>query len=693
MISRADVVDVQFVQAQGLPAKPRAAIREYVRGGFRRGISLNPLFTEQLVSSQLSDAGRVPALYAYLVNHPGEIETSVSWDAPAYARVHPESLSAPGGPLGHAWRSALREDGIVLGRDDRRLRVAWRSVAEAAETAAKRARSGDDDEVMAFALRNETVVVNRLGPHERDLAATLSAAVELLDTDTDLIVAIGSQDLATWTEASLLSLWLPNVSTCRDVPGILEEIEQAAPLGASLVVRGPDAEISAEDLRVLALAAKGGAAAPVWLDSHDGTVAAAGVVVHAGAAYPLLTGHPAEDARRLTPPVVTPGLASETFARRVGAPAFPVTTVLDTTVRAPWRGETIDATRYDRTAESNVDAFLAPLHMRTTGWGPGGPLLTRAPQPPAIVDGETLPRLRWALKIVSPPGKPGEAWGDTHFARGIADALRRLGQEVVIDAYDARSRPSSHLDDVILALRGPEPFAPQSGATSLLWIISHPDQITASEIRGFDRVYASSTTWARLGSERFGRHIAPLLQCTDARKFRPAGGPRTDEIVFVGTARGIPRPSVIEPIRAGIPVSVYGPDWRGWIPAHAIKGVGIPNNDLPAVYEHAALVLNDHWPAMRDAGFVSNRLYDVVAAGGRAVSDRVEGIDEIFEGAVATYQTIPELLDLLRKDRAAVFPDEEALSRISQRVRERDSFDARARTLLDDALAAQRSRD
>jgi spore maturation protein CgeB len=146
---------------------------------------------------------------------------------------------------------------------------------------------------------------------------------------------------------------------------------------------------------------------------------------------------------------------------------------------------------------------------------------------------------------------------------------------------------------------------------------------------------------------------------------------------------------VIEPIRAGIPVSVYGPDWRGWIPAHAIKGTGVPNSELPALYERASVVVNDHWPAMRDAGFVSNRLYDVVAAGGRGISDDVEGIDEIFGGAVATYRSIPELLDLLRADPRTVFPDELELSRLSALVRARDSFDARARTLLDDVLAVR----
>ncbi len=297
-----------------------------------------------------------------------------------------------------------------------------------------------------------------------------------------------------------------------------------------------------------------------------------------------------------------------------------------------------------------------------------------------------VPRLRWAIKTAAPAGPAGEAWGDTHFARGIADALRRLGQEVVIDSYAARRRPSRYLDDVVVALRGPEPIEPQAGATSLMWIISHPDQIDAAEIGGFDVVFAGSRSWAASASERLGRHIEPLLQCTDARRFRPRGVARTEDLVFVGTARGIPRPSIIEPLRAGIPVSVYGPDWRGWIPASAIVAAGVPNAELPALYESAGAVLNDHWPAMQRNGFISNRLYDVVAAGGRAISDSVTGIGEIFSGAVRTYDSVPELLALLQHDLDDIFPEENELATIAARIRHEHSFDARARTLLDAAL-------
>lgn len=186
-------------------------------------------------------------------------------------------------------------------------------------------------------------------------------------------------------------------------------------------------------------------------------------------------------------------------------------------------------------------------------------------------------------------------------------------------------------------------------------------------------------------SRRFERAVLPLLQCTDVTRFHPTGARRTHDIVFVGTARGIPRPSVVGPIRAGVPVKVYGPDWRGYIPAGSIAATGIDNRELAQRYETAGVVLNDHWPAMKAEGFISNRPYDVVAAGGRVLSDDVDGIESEFGGAVRTYASVEELIALLSGDLDAIFPPDSELARISADVRLRSSFDARARVLLDHA--------
>jgi hypothetical protein len=695
VILRADIVDLEFVAASwGRPLTPRAAVRAYVRGGFHKGFSLNPLFVESMVSRQLSDSGRVPALYAYLVNDRSRIAVSPHWDALAYGEEHPAALSDPAGPLGHAWRAARDGQPLLLGPADRRVPTSWQEFGGLASRIAAAARDAQAtlDHRSAHTLAGDTTIVSVLDDREPDLdrviallggvAIALNASVQvgarLLDTDG-------------WVQLALSTLWIPD-ARIRRAPlapaALLARFESEVEAGV-VVALGPGAQMSPGDMIALAEAGRSRPTAPLWL-APDGTVAAAGAISVGARRCYLLAGHPAEDARALGAELDVVETAGLTRAFAVGSDQ-PARTLLTTTVTAPAHALFEGPVSYP---DSDLDALLAPAGLRLAEWR--GPESTRTPHLARIPaeefgldDGTLVPRLRWALKTASPAGAAGESWGDTHFARGLGAALRRLGQEVVIDAFPARTRPSGYLDDVALVLRGPERIEAPRESTSLLWIISHPDEITAEELEGFDAVFAASTLWADGASRRFGRTILPLLQCTDTTRFHPTGQPRTDEIVFVGTARGIARPSVVEPVAAGVPVSVYGPDWRGYIPAERITATGIANDDLPALYERAAVVLNDHWPAMRREGFISNRPYDVVASGGRVISDDVEGIAAEFEGAVAVYRDIPHLLGMLRGDLDREFPDEAELARISQRVRDLHSFDARARTLLHAAVAAR----
>lgn len=637
-------------------------------------MALNPLLQERLVAGQLSDVGRVPALYAYLINDRRRIVTSVNWDARVVSST-PEAQNDPAGPLGVAWRTAVNGGAVTLHGVD----VDGATLRSTAAAAASNARSPRPIRGVTH-LDSDIVTIFRIDPAE-DAADALMTAAEMADDGVDVVLALG-ENADHWVSAALLALRFSAVQSVRDTSDLLERVRAASDQDTAVVVRGAHAQIDADGLRELArTAATGVAAAPLWLDSETGTIVSAGTFFRGGSAYDLLRGHPSEDAEELPLRMVVPATTSPTFAARGVTTTHVVRT--DVISRAPKGPPASLAPQPD----SDLEELLAPAGLVPRSWTDHGPVLARPRRLVELSTGQHVPSLRWAIKIAAPPGHRGEWWGDTHFARGLADALRRLGQEVVIDAYAARERSSQYLDDVVLALRGPEPIRPQSGAYSILWVISHPDEITDADIDGFDTVFAASTQWATQASSAFGRPVLPLLQCTDPHRFHPIGAAHADGLLFVGTARGIPRPSVIEPVRAGIPVSVYGPDWTGWIPGSAIRGSGVPNSELPLMYERASAVLNDHWPAMSAAGFVSNRLFDVVGAGGRAISDRVSGIAELFEGAVLTYDTIPELLALLRGDLDAAFPPDDELLRISQRVRAEHSFDARALRLLETVLA------
>lgn len=301
------------------------------------------------------------------------------------------------------------------------------------------------------------------------------------------------------------------------------------------------------------------------------------------------------------------------------------------------------------------------------------------------------PSLRWAIKIAAPTSERGDQWGDVHFAADLAAALRRLGQDVVVDRREAHQRPTSYLDDVTLTLRGLDAFAPQPAAINLLWVISHPELVTADEIRRYDAAFAAGVAWSHTMSESEGVNLIPLLQATDPTRFHPSAdsGAASGDVVFIGKSRGEYRTIVRDAIAAGIDVRVYGPDWDDFLdPAH-IAGSYVPNDALPQAYREASVVLNDHWSDMRRTGFVSNRLFDAVAAGARVVSDDIAGVDELFGGAVQVYSSAD---DLARLCAGHGFPAHDRLAKASQHVREHHSFDARAATLLETAVRIRQDR-
>ncbi|MFD6697522.1 MULTISPECIES: hypothetical protein [unclassified Microbacterium] len=679
-IRRARVVDLEFVRAQypGRRIGIRRAVRAYVRGGYRTGLVLNPLFLEGLVSAQLPDADRVPALYAYLVSDPAEIETTAAWSAPDHARLHPRAIGAVGGPLGHAWRMLVDGSTLPMSSGSRLgLRAVQRSAIE--EPEAPPASGAPDDSASATA-GVETLLELDLGTGDEDgrILGVLTAFLGTSDPErTRAIVDVRAARRDLRIAARLLALADHRIDL-RARTGVTPAAE-----GMLRLRRRIGVEVDAPTLTALRDRAVDGPVAPLLL-AADGTVASAGVVAHDRSGFALLAGFPAEDARALGTATPSAALPAPVSAGRDGDATAPrVLLDLSAVVSRPLPGSI--------PLPGSADSVLPELGrgLSVDGWTAHGPAIRRTSGTFELPEGTTVPRLRWAIKTAAPAGVSGESWGDTHFARALAAALERIGQYAAVDARPAAQRTTAEYDDVTLVLRGPHRITPPSTGVRLLWVISHPDEITSAELSDFDLTFAASRPWAHEAASLFGRPVEPLLQCTDATRFRPTGARRDGSIVFVGTARGLHRPAVIAPIAAGLPLRVYGPDWRGYIPATHIAATGIANDELPGRYETAGVVLNDHWPAMRRHGFISNRPYDVLAAGGRVISDEVEGIVQEFEGAVPTFQDGDGLVALLTGDLDSLFPDADESARISAVIRERDSFDARARTLLDAALTAR----
>lgn len=290
-------------------------------------------------------------------------------------------------------------------------------------------------------------------------------------------------------------------------------------------------------------------------------------------------------------------------------------------------------------------------------------------------------KLNWCIKISAPDDPTALRWGDTAFAADLAEALTRLGQTVRIEHLGATN--SAHLhDDVVVVLRGLHRIPPAEGSVNYLWIISHPDAVSDDEaLTGWTRVYAASRVWRRAGS----LGALPLLQASSATRFAPgaAHADLSEDVLFVGTSRGLPRPVIRDALETGADVGIYGHDWDDFVHPSAIRADHLEFARVPDAYRSARIILNDHWADMRDQGFISNRLFDATFVGARVISDQIDGLDEIFGGLVQTYRTRDQLVRLLNEPEA--WPDRQERLQIAAQVRRRESFDNRARTLIDTA--------
>jgi glycosyltransferase involved in cell wall biosynthesis len=294
--------------------------------------------------------------------------------------------------------------------------------------------------------------------------------------------------------------------------------------------------------------------------------------------------------------------------------------------------------------------------------------------------------MTFSVVVAAPKGVAGEQWGDTWFAADLVDALTRLGQSARVVFRGGATVEAREYDDVVVVLRGLRRVVPRRGtATWMLWVISHPELVETDEPSQYDAVFAASQHWSRSVTDEFGVPVTPLLQATNPHRFRPdAAEPDTGEsLLFVGSTRDEFRPAVRYAIEAGLDLSVYGVGWEKYLQPQQIRGEFIANDDLPAAYAAAGVVLNDHWPDMASEGFLSNRLFDAAACGSRILTDEATGLADVFGDAVRTYVDAGSLVAALSGDREERFPHREDRLALAARIAREHSFDARAAVLLE----------
>lgn len=246
-----------------------------------------------------------------------------------------------------------------------------------------------------------------------------------------------------------------------------------------------------------------------------------------------------------------------------------------------------------------------------------------------------LPVLKWEEK---------NNWGDYHFGVALKKCFENEGYSVELRILPEWNREFD--GKYVLVLRGISKYTPNFRNVNIMWNISHPDDISNNEYNEFDAVFVSSQKYAYSLKNEVKTFVAPLMQCTDSDVFGvPVGDGDASEILFVGNSRMVKRKIIMDVIPPKYELSVYGSNWENLIDSKYIKGTSIDNSELVRYYHNSKILLNDHWDDMREHGYVSNRLFDGLAAGAFIISDYMPEIDEVFGGSVVTYKDKKDLKD------------------------------------------------
>ena len=302
----------------------------------------------------------------------------------------------------------------------------------------------------------------------------------------------------------------------------------------------------------------------------------------------------------------------------------------------------------------------------------------------SIIARTSRSQLRIAIKIGAPTWKVREEWGDYHFALSMKYSFDRMGHSTRVDCIDTWERPSAVGDDVVIVLRGLTAYKTKSHQINLMWNISHPDKVSDAEYNEYDHVFVASKTHVERMERLIGAKTSLLLQCTDPRFFNPEAPLITPapRVLFVGNSRNVFRRIVRDAVQAKLPVEVYGGGWAGFVSETVLKGEYIPNARLASYYKSAAVLLNDHWENMAAAGMLSNRLFDAAACGARIISDKVDGIKEIFGDLVKQYQDEHDLGVLARELMSETASEQERRLTLAREISREHSFEVRVKDIL-----------
>ena len=297
-----------------------------------------------------------------------------------------------------------------------------------------------------------------------------------------------------------------------------------------------------------------------------------------------------------------------------------------------------------------------------------------------LADGKEI----WVIKAGFPDAPVKKWWSEYVFSNSLKKYLERLGYYVVIESYDEWYDGGEA--DVVIVLRGHKAYFPDRSNKEclyIMWNLSHPATITDEEYQSYDLLCIGSPKHAEKVAQKVTVPIKYLPMCADTEIFYPdesACASKEYDWIFVGNSRYVRRKSVSWSIAHGIPLKIWGANWKNFIPDSEkyVVADNIPNDELPELYRHANVTVDDLYDDLFVCGFINTRIIEAFACGLPVISDYSEVLFDMFGDAVLCYRdeeefvrqtgAVVENYDIVREKVRALWP----------LIREQYSFHARA---------------
>ncbi len=285
----------------------------------------------------------------------------------------------------------------------------------------------------------------------------------------------------------------------------------------------------------------------------------------------------------------------------------------------------------------------------------------------------------------APVGDTLVKWGDYPFGRALQRSLEALGAEVTQRYWPQwKQDPEA---DVHLVLRGKRAFPQPHGRPAVLWMISHPASVSEVELSAYDFVLLGSKRhMAMLGDLVRAGEFDVARQCTEFTPAHPASGGSAEDrrgAIFVANSRGVRRPILRWALDLGLPVDIYGRNWKNFGLSQHVRSEHVENERLPALYRESRLALNDHWTDMRYFGYISNRLFDCLASGLPVVTDDFAELHEVFGDSLLYAHDRASFLESHRHYLGHYPAVAAGIDECWKRIGGDYTFDARARLIAD----------